>query len=89
MQEVGPAPCRTALAVVDRAGFTVTPPLLLGSGQEDLIQLCTKTKTKRLEVLTDVTVSDCSASGQKKQNKNQLSTSIHNTKKIRTVKINS
>ena len=33
----------TTLAVVDRAGFAVAPPLLFGSGQEDLIELCQNT----------------------------------------------
>lgn len=35
---------RTALAVVHRAGLAVTPPLLFGSGEEDLIELCSETK---------------------------------------------
>lgn len=33
---------RTALAVVHGARLTVAPPLLFGSGQEDLIEFCTK-----------------------------------------------
>lgn len=34
----------TALVVVDRAGLAVAPPLLLGSGQEDLIKFCRETQ---------------------------------------------
>lgn len=36
---------RTALAVVHWAGLAVTPPLLFGSGEEDLIELCSNTNT--------------------------------------------